>query len=90
MKSQAERIFDGYGYLASAISAVVNDFEPFNYSFMPEMEYRDLLERETDPYESDRVCLIEILQRAHLAATTSLVRADRWINGIYQADDANN
>jgi len=90
MRSQVERIFDGYGYLASAISAVVDDFEPFKYSFMPAMEYRDLVQRETDPYESDRICLTEILQRAHLAATTSLVRADRWIKGIYQADDANN
>ncbi|MBV9241857.1 MAG: hypothetical protein JO314_07610 [Acidobacteria bacterium] len=90
MVTQEERIFDGYGYVASTVTNVVSTLKRYRYSFMPEKEFRDLVERSTDPYETDRICLTEILERAHLAATTSLVRADRWIRGIYLSDDANN
>jgi hypothetical protein len=78
-----EPIFGGFSYLASAILKIVNDFEPFEYHFMPEQLYRDLMTR--DPLEAQQACCFEILQRAHIAAVTSLVRNERWLKGVMSA-----
>lgn len=75
-----EPIFGGFSYLVSAIFKIAEDFEPFEYHFMPEQLYRDLMTR--DPIEAQQVCCSEILQRAHIAAVTGLVRYDRWLKGV--------
>ena len=85
MKDQAETaklIFGDYGYQIPLIRDLVSRLEPFTYYFMPDDAFLELLQEATDPYESQSIYCSEILQRAHLAAIVSLVRADRWLNGV--------
>jgi len=85
-----ETIFDGYGYLIPAISTAVANLETFQYRFMTEQSYRKLIEESPDPYEAQQVYCFEILERAHIAAVTSLIRADRWLKGVLNAFRDNN
>lgn len=85
-----EPIFNGFSYLVSAIFKIVADFETFEYRFMAEQSYRDLIANSTDPYDAQQICTAEIVQRAHVAAVTSLIRADRWLKGIVDAFEKDN
>lgn len=61
------------------------DLESFCYHFMPEEDFRHLLRTSADPYEAQSVYCNELIQRAHIAAIASLLRAERWLSGIIDA-----
>lgn len=58
----------------------------FRYKFMPISEFQELhdMSRAMEIYWS------EILQRAHMAAATSIMRTQRWLEGILWAADQPN
>lgn len=86
----ARTIFGEYSYQIPAISKLVERLEPFRYHFMPEDMYRRFLAESPMPYTAQSIYCTEILRRAHIAAVTSLIRADRWLKGILNAFDQNN
>lgn len=58
------------------------------YKFIPEQEY--ILVLKENPSEGMRIYWAEMLDRAHLAATTSMLRNKRWINGVVFAVENDN
>jgi hypothetical protein len=70
------------------LERVVPTLDALAYPFSPNAEWEALTKR--DPAAGMRVYWLEILYRAHWAAATSLIRADRWLRGIQDGDRAGN
>src|SRR5436190_1678733 len=65
------------------IDALVPHLKGFEYSFMPDTQYKKLLLANTA--NAMEVYWKELLYRAHFAAATSIVRMHRWLSGMVGA-----
>ncbi|HWB58048.1 MAG TPA: hypothetical protein VG733_01085 [Chthoniobacteraceae bacterium] len=65
----------------NGIHDVANGCDGFNYQFMEMDSYKRLYENH-QLAEAQRVYWSEIIYRAHITACASLLRAERWLNGV--------
>ena len=70
------------------IDSLCLDRHNVRYTFMPQKDFKQLIRKE--PEKGMQVYWREILSRAHLAATTSILRGRRWIQAISSAVTENN
>jgi hypothetical protein len=70
------------------IDDLVKQFEGFRYSFTDNVVFKGILE--TNQTDAMRIYWREILIRAHLAASTSILRSRRWVDGILAAVESKN
>lgn len=73
-------------YYPVLLHGFICDLEGYSYSYMPAEEFAQLDRLET----RQRIYWFEILERAHCAALTSLLRLHRWLEAMRTAGEAEN
>jgi hypothetical protein len=79
----AELLGEDAASFLPVLDTVVAHLKEHRYEFMSQVRYGQLLQ--TNLGEAMRIYWLEILCRAHFAASVSLLRSKRWIDGVIAA-----
>jgi hypothetical protein len=78
------------GDYALIIDSLASTLNGYSYEFISMKEYRKVLFQDRDFAGASKIYWTEMLNRAHLNACSSILRNQRWINGVINAASQKN
>jgi hypothetical protein len=87
----AKTLFEEASYFLEIIDEVLPAAITHEYSFMDNDEFKTAIaNRQISVAEANRIVSVELLEKAHLASVTALVRTKRWCDAICSMYEAEN